>query len=113
MSGKQEIAEEECSCRVIEDRQIVVGVCRRPGFERERPVTEIQIQRVGDEDGRRNDVRARERCVSNTLASIRQITVLASIERRGELVVADEFGPSRLKAALPSTWSGCMCELIT
>ena len=108
--GEEKIAEEPGVGFLVADGNVRVGVRRRPGFEEERAVAEIEIEARAD-----RSVGKTIRCPRRpapTSARGGEI-LLRGRERLGEELVSDEDRAVSRKAALPRTWSGWKCVFTT
>src|SRR5262249_27879538 len=88
--GEEEVAREQGSGRLVEHRQVVVGVGGRPGLKHERPMAEVEGEFAGHQGRGRDDPYLRQQFVAHRAAERVDVMLPAGGECPRQIPVANE-----------------------
>src|SRR5262245_6615481 len=77
VTREEEISEKPCARRLVEDREVGVGVRGRPGFDDEEPVPKFELALVGDQKGGQDDGRSGKGLSANQVLPGGDVSLLA------------------------------------
>src|SRR5262245_62035955 len=101
MARKKKVAEKPRARRLVEDRDIRIGVRGWPGFDDEKPVSEIELAPIGDQKSGHDDVRSREGLGADQFLPGGDVALLPSCDGFREVLVRHKARVRRGEGGVP------------